>query len=130
MSTKYDEAYESCLLTYAVFKILSDSPEKITLSLQIQPSQVLNLSKEISPKYLWLLSSREQVNSQDCRHHLDWILEQLYPHKAKLLQLEKQFEMKLGCLWVSRYGLGGPTISPKQFKLLSDLKLCIEFRLV
>lgn len=137
MTNEYDDNYQSCHETFVTLRIYSDilSPEEISNSLQIQPSDTTTKGEVVGTKTKkvrehngWFLSSEGLIESKDCRRHFDFLADKIIPIKARLKKLENEgCEIDISCFWSSENGQGGPTLSPKQLKKLSELEIEIWF---
>ena len=131
--SSYLDDYATCAETYATVRIYTGkiSPEFVTAALGLQPTKLLRLGKDDSRLNGWLFSSKGSIESRDLRRHLDWLLERLVNQHAELRRLQSNPEvwMDVLCYWRSSQGHGGPTLSPKQTKMLADLNLEIGFDL-
>jgi hypothetical protein len=98
-------------------------------ALKISPTRLLVAGQNGARVNGWLFSTRGQVTSRDIRRHVDWLLVQLLPRAAELrrLQAEPGCWMDVFCYWRSTQGHGGPMLSPKQLRVLSELNLTIGF---
>jgi hypothetical protein len=109
------------------------TPTEITNYLGIEPSKIqikgeLSEYKSIGTiKYNgWFLTSKNSIESNDSRKHINFLTEKLLPIKDKLKTLIIEgSEIDISCFWSSKQGHGGPTLSPKQLSDLSELG--IEF---
>ena len=109
--------YPTCEQTFATLRIFpaNISSAEITNLLGIRPTSL---------KHGWFLSSEGQVDSVDLRQHIDWVIDQLFAVKDALHKLQYSgSNMDIHCYWLSKYGHGGPTISPAQMLILGELKL-------
>jgi hypothetical protein len=59
------------------------------------------------------------------RDHLDWLLAKLSPRKYELSRVQScdGLHMSVQGVWWSKYGYGGPVISPEQLGAMADLNL-------
>lgn len=130
--------YPTCEETSAVLRIFSDEidPTEITRFLAIEPSSIqikgerkyLNKEKYINQENGWFLDSENAVESRDLRRHLDWLLNKLNNCHNQLRELaDRGAEITIFCPWRSALGQGGPTMDPKQMKLLGDLNIELIF---
>lgn len=136
-TTEYDDSNPSCSETFATLRITSDAidPHEISQRLQLSPSSAYRKGEPISPRVAtlrdhhgWLLSSEAQVQSQDVRRHLDWLLDQLLPRSpAYSALIAPGTEADIFVFWQSRSGQGGPILSPPQLSKLALLQLEIIF---
>jgi hypothetical protein len=135
-----DPDYGSCEETRAKLFIYPNdiSQEEVTNILGIEPSRAHNLGKRIldplgrtgtAPRTVWGLSSEGHVHSKDLRDHLNWLLDRIEPCKDALDRLRTEHEgvMRIGCVWWSAAGHGGPTLWPEQMKRLADLEIECQF---
>lgn len=137
MKNEYDDNYKSCHETYVTLRIYSDSisPEEISNSLHMQPTdsttkgEVVGIkTKKVRKHNGWFLTSDGIVDSKDCRRHFDYLADKINPFKDELKELKsKGCEIDISCFWSSENGQGGPTLSPKQLKKLSELEIEIWF---
>ncbi|MGH1540026.1 MAG: DUF4279 domain-containing protein [Arenicella sp.] len=132
----YDDNYATCAKTDSLLRISSEdiSPDEITKILDISPTEVRvkgelrNVSNSKSKNKLncWYLGSKEFIKSKDSRRHLDWIIEKAHPAKEGIHKLQKLgANIDICCLWESSGNQGGPTMEPKQMKLLADLEISV-----
>jgi hypothetical protein len=136
-SNYYNDEYETCNTTYVTLRVYSDSlsPQEITSYLEIVPSEVIekNIEKDILTNKrishnAWFLTSENNINSKDCRRHLDYLLDMLLPVKKRLNMLESQgAKIDISCFWLSESGQGGPTLSAPQFSKLAELGIELWF---
>lgn len=133
----YDETYPTCAYTHAWLRIMSEDldPDKVTDLLKISPTEIQRVGDPVPSKpgkYYsksgWFLTTVGHITSLDARHHLDWILERVADK-----QREFDFLLSLGylrdmcCRWDSKSGHGGPTLSPQQMKILTELNIELWF---
>lgn len=76
----------------------------------------------------WALSSAGRVASPDLRDHIDWLLEQLFPAKAKLADLRERegVDARLSFRY-PHSPMSGPVLWPRHLKALADLGLEVSF---
>jgi hypothetical protein len=139
--TPMSEAYQTCERTCAEVRIYSGAmhPRKVTEFLGLAPTGQAAIGETSAPNSLgltnagkingWFLSSEGHVESNDVRHHLDWLLAKLEPKGEALRQLQEYpgIRMSVNCPWWSRYGDGGPTLWPEQMRTLAALNLECSF---
>lgn len=128
----YDDNYETCYETYSTLRIYTNSepPSNITKIIGIKPTEltIIGTGRKKNNVNGWFLSSENFVVSKDSRKHIDWILNQIYPLKDKILEfIYKGYRIDISCYWSSMHGTGGPTLPPYQMKKLSDLNIEIWF---
>lgn len=136
----YDDDYGTCAETHATLLIypVRTDPEAITERLGIEPSKwqrrggpmasSLRRPPRLAEIDLWSLSTRGHVSSRDSRRHIDWLLDRIEGKAAELRALRDEGgRISVSCYWVSRYGEGGPTISPDQMRRLGALNLELWF---
>ena len=76
----------------------------------------------------WSLSTKGRAESRDFRRHIDWILDQIEDKVAELRELQdEESRICVSCFWLSRFGEGGPTVSPAQMRRLGALNLELWF---
>lgn len=128
---KYDDAYETCVSTYASLRLFSDGvdPDSLTAILNLVPTTSFRKGEPYGNHghvrkfngWLLLISSEHFIDSKDSRRHIDWILERIGNKSQELTGLRsKGVEIDISCLWLSK-GQGGPTISPQQMTELARL---------
>jgi Domain of unknown function (DUF4279) len=136
----YDDDYSTCTRTYATLSIypVRTDPETITELLGIEPSswqrtggpmaESLRRPPGIAELDLWCLTTKDRVKSRDSRRHIDWLLNRIEGKTAELrsTQLEGA-RMSVSCFWLSKFGEGGPTISPQQMTRLGELNIELWF---
>ncbi len=113
-------------------------PETIARRLAIEPSKwqrkggpmagSLRRPQRIAELDGWFLSTRGRVRSRDLRRHIDWLLDQIEGKAAESRALRnEEGRIRISCYWASRFGEGGPTISPDQMRRLGALNLELSF---
>jgi hypothetical protein len=126
--TDYIDDYQSCQDTYATLLIYTGekNPEEISIALDLIPTRISHAyGRHLNG---WFLSSKEHIDSKDCRRHIDWILDKISDKKDILLNLQNNnIKISIMCMWASQSGNGGPTISPKQMSRLVDLNLEVSW---
>ncbi len=140
LSDDYDDEYETCERTYATLRIYPENihPDEISRILNITPSkyQVKGDHGENFPSPVlkrapvngWFLTSKNEINSRDVRRHIDYIISKVFNKKDEILRLQSEdVEFDIFCYWASSQGQGGPTLSPKQMKVLTELNIEIGF---
>ena len=130
-SSDYTDDYASCEATYATLRIYTGSmgPERITTVLEVNPTKSQWEGRDGAHLNGWFLSSKGCIDSRDIRRHVDWLLERIGNKRQELLSLQSQvgISMDVFCYWRSAQGHGGPTLHPKQMRMLADLNLEIGF---
>ncbi|UZJ43823.1 DUF4279 domain-containing protein [Marinimicrobium sp. C6131] len=128
----YDDEYPTCAKTDALLRIFSDdkSPSEISGFLGIEPTSSQekgglrnpNNPKSKSKVNCWYFGSKADVQSNDSRRHLDWVIERIYPKKKEFIELKQAgADISICCIWESSSNHGGPTIDPTQMGPLSEL---------
>jgi hypothetical protein len=123
-----------CKRTYAILRIYPGDldPTEVTQRLGIEPTLCQwqgKLRHPGKPAHIaslngWFLSSKDAVDSNDSRHHIDWILQQLVPCSEALKELQAMgARTDLFCFWESVDGHSGPVMSPQQIQKIADLEL-------
>lgn len=136
MLAQYEDDYPSCERTYCELRIYSGglSPEDVTRLLDLEATSVSRRGEQVAtragrtrttPHNGWFLSSESRVESLDLRRHLDWLMAQLIPRRAMLESLgaDPGVDLWVNCVWWSRQGHGGPTLSAPQLRALAELGL-------
>lgn len=133
----YNDNYETCSRTYVTLRIYCDNiqPDKLSEYLGITPTETQTkgqknkLLKNRTIKFNgWFLSTKDVIDSKDCRRHIDYIADKVLPMKNKLKSLiEDGSEIDLSCYWESESGQGGPTLSPQQLTKLANLGIELWF---
>jgi hypothetical protein len=125
----YDDDYPTCERADAVVTLRSSAlrPDQITSILGIHPTS----TALADGMHVWTLSTEASVHSRDLRRHLDWLINTINPVLSRLADLRalRGVEVTVRCIWWSRYGDGGPILSPDQMSFFSkaDLELWFEF---
>jgi hypothetical protein len=139
--TMYHDDYKTCEETYVTLCIYPGEvdPDVVTKHLAITPTRSqksgdtpdIQTSTQKAPKpNAWFLSSKSEVSSKDLRRHIDFILDKVAPRANSLRELkELGSEIRVSCYWASKYGHGGPTISPHQMRKLVLLDIELELDL-
>ncbi len=127
----YIDDYSACERTYATLRIYpsSISTYEISKLLGLKPTQT-SLAGVKSALHVngWFLSTQEQIESRDCRRHIDWLLDQIESVQDDFIELlTKEVEVDIFCFWVSSTGNGGPTISPHQMGRLVKFNLIVSW---
>lgn len=133
----YNEDYPTCEYTHAWLRVMDESldPNEITEMLSVEPSYVQfkgDLPKPDSKHPLkksgWFLSTEDILSSKDSRHHLDWILEKVAGKQKEFSTLHKRgYLIDLCVRWDSKLGHGGPTLTPDEMKIVSELEIELWF---
>jgi hypothetical protein len=130
----YDDQYPTCNATYATLCIYGDDldPNAVTSLFGIEPSQTQRkgeqLKKGVVRRKGWFLSTENTVVSRDVRRHVHWLIETFSSKEEAFHQLRSQsYETVVSCYWMSASGHGGPMLSPKLMRSLSDLGVEIRF---
>ena len=128
---EYDDEYSACDDTYATLCIYPGGlrPEFVTEYIGLEPSRVSYESNEERKKFNgWFLTSQDELESKDSRRHIDWLLDKIEFKRKEIIEFQnRNFEMYIFCMWASKSGNGGPTISPKQMKRLVSLNLEVSW---
>lgn len=138
--TSYNHEWQTCGECYAVFSIYSQSmsPDKISHILQLNSTEQHMQGEDVptpwgktvkSPQSCWFLSSQNKLHSKDLRAHLQWLLDIIQPisFNIKTLQEVSDIQMHIKCIWISRYGDGGPSLWPEQLQQMAFLGLPCYF---
>jgi hypothetical protein len=139
MRRMYNDDYPTCTRTYATLRIYPKmlDPVELTRRLGIEPSIWQRRGELVNPNarkprtyelHGWFLCSKDSVDSKDSRRHVDWLLAILTPKGEILRSLQNEgCRMDVCCLWYSKSGHGGPTLSPYQMAELARLNLELWF---
>jgi hypothetical protein len=128
-----------CQETFARLDIIGEilDPNEVSLLLSISPSEMEfkndlpEVYEDHQPYSGWFLSSEGILDSKDSRHHLDWILELISDKKDEFAELHNLgYSVNISVIWVSYDGCGGPTITPHEMAILSDLKIELWFNFI
>ena len=127
----YDDSYATCIETYATLRIYSKDIllADISNSLGVEPTkshakgELKFTTKEGVVKHYemnnWFYSSKDLVNSRDCRRHIDFVIDNAMMNINSVEELKKQnCEMDISVFYV--YSQGGPTLSTKQMTKLAE----------
>lgn len=138
--SEYNDGYDTCATTYATFRAYTGEvePDEVSRLLGMNPTGSVTQGKmivngpakgKISKLNGWFLSTKGQIDSKDLRRHLDSLLEILAAHGDELqtLQAMPNVTTDVSCYWLSKSGHSGPTLSPKQMRMLCQLNLEIWF---
>lgn len=86
----YDDDYAACVRTYSTLCIYPGeaiSPEDITRRLKVEPTSVQHIGESLGRAGRtiaidgWFLTTKDLLDSKDCRRHIDWILDRIYESK-------------------------------------------------
>jgi Domain of unknown function (DUF4279) len=132
-SPEYDDEYPTCARTYASLRIFSPDldPEAVSRSLGIEAttarvSYPVNNLGVVRRAGGWMLSTKDSVDSNDLRRHIDWLLDAIEPSATALDELvQAGAKAEIFCYWESRWGSGGPVLSPAQMERLVRLDLSV-----
>jgi hypothetical protein len=136
----YDDDYGTCTRTHATLLIypVRTGPETITERLGIEPSSwqrrggpmasSLRHPPRIAVIDVGFLTTKGRVESRDFRRHIDWLLDQIDGKAAELCSLQDEgARISVSCYWVSKFGEGGPIVSPQQMSRLGALNVALWF---
>jgi hypothetical protein len=128
---EYADDWPPCRHTYATLTISSKglAPTLISELLWLKPMsghKVGDLSSRgvTETKNVWKITSRNNVDSRDCRRHIDWLLDQLDGKEMELRELqEKGAVITVVCYWESATGMGGPILGVNQMARLVHMSI-------
>ena len=135
----YNDEYETCnrtsvnLLVYTGEESadMVNSLTGVTATIIRKKGEVIELSSgrsRVTPLNAWFLLSEDNVDSKDMRRHLDWMIEKINSFNIKLNELKSNgYEVRLECIWWSKYNTGGPTVYSRQLSIIGDFGLDLEF---
>jgi len=151
---EYDDHYSGCLRTYATLRIYPGEihPQEVSARLQIAPSkfwvrdetlaaipgqksaQKATSGTKAGPgakaMHGWFLTTHGKLDSRDSRRHIDMLLEPLLPVAVELASLQQQgATVDIICFWHAAPQQGGPALSPRQLRTLSDLNIAIAWNI-
>jgi hypothetical protein len=124
----YIDDYPSCERTYATMIIYTGtaSPIEVSQFLGIVPTRMNLANPEKGKVSAWFLSTKGELDSRDCRRHIDWLLDIFFPLSDKIIELQRRgMRFEVSCFWSSAVGNGGPTLSTKQMARLLPLSIDI-----
>ena len=107
-------------------------PDQAEIGAVFEVGEVVETLGRRSPtdRRLWRVTSEGAVQSNDLRAHLDWLL-------ALRLDIERwvthaHSDTEIRCVWLSRSGSGGPTLSAPQLRRLAQMnrRFILEVRLL
>lgn len=142
---EYVDDYGTCEATYASLRFVGavDLPERITTLLRIEPTSMRVLGKvglwreggwrgldsdRVSKHSSWIHSSQGVVESRDSLRHIDYLLELLDGKDAEMASLlQAGWRADISVYWHSKWGHGGPTLTPGTMGRLAELGLTIWF---
>jgi len=140
----YDDNYSGCLRTYATLRIYPGEihPQEVSARLHIVPSKfwvrdetlAANPTQMKSPRakamHGWFLTTHGKLDSRDTRRHIDLLLEPLLPVAGELANLQRQgAAVDIICFWHAAPQQGGPALSSRQLRNLSDLNIAIAWNI-
>lgn len=123
-TVSYNDEYPTCQYTHATLRVAHRDlePSSVWTTLQLDPDFM-------GPK-AWSMTSENRVVSKDVRRHIDWLLDRLEGREEAIRTLQdKGVEMSVYCLWVSKYGQGGPMLNPETMRRLADLQFELGFEI-
>jgi Domain of unknown function (DUF4279) len=89
---------------------------------------VPRLAKVEPPKYLWALSSQDQMLSNDLDVHIQWLFSKIVASSHKLDEIKLQHcQVYINCFWEGTGRGGGPTVSPLTAKALVEHGVELRF---
>ena len=137
MHTDYDDDYATCKLTFCSLNVYSTilSFDEIDSALELEfdkgfskgEAQRMGPHKKIWPHSYARITTQDKVDSKDMRRHLDFLLSTIQDAPFATLIDQEKLTANISCYWESKYGQGGPTLSPHQFQQLAQLPLELWF---
>lgn len=77
---------------------------------------------------LWSISSKDHVDSRDCRRHITYLLDLLQGKESVVGSLiDEGWEVDIFVFWESKSGHGGPSLDPAQMARLAELQISVGF---
>ena len=62
------------------------------------------------------------IDSKDSRRHVDWLLDRVEIKADVISQLQqKGYSIRISCMWDSKHGHGGPTVSVEECERLAQI---------
>jgi hypothetical protein len=109
----------NCYKTWASLRLRGPAFDagEVTQLLGISPTEAFSAGDPyrggVRRRSLWLLSSRDHLQSTDLRDHLTWLLDRLEPVQEEIAALLGRAIMRADfrCVWLSATGEGGPILS-------------------
>jgi len=124
----YIDDYGTCERTFATLRIYPPAQVELELVSALLGSVPTSKNEKKPGLRGWFLSTEGEVSSRGVRRHIDWILERVQPYASGLQRLQEMGSATdVFCYWLSRSGHGGPTLSPQQTAVLSQLQLDCVF---
>jgi hypothetical protein len=134
----------NCAGTHATFRLVGDAldPDEVHAALGISPTQAFVKGQEVpldrtgdatrrQPTGVWLLASRDRVESNSLERHLIHLLDAIEPAATPLERLRDRHQLRADffCFWASATGHGGPELTPGTLARIAalDATLGIDF---
>lgn len=129
----------NCGRTYATFRVGGPrlKPAEFTTVIGVEPTSAFLKGQDIgtsdrpvpSSTGIWLLSTEELLTSTSIETHLWLLLDKLRPASARIKELaaEQSLEMDFFCYWRSKFGHGGPELSPDVLSRIASLGASLGF---
>jgi Domain of unknown function (DUF4279) len=137
IQTLYDPEYATCHYTHAWLRIMSDDfdLEEVTCLVKATPTETQkkgDLQSAAKQRHYkktgWWISSEGIISSKDSRDHIDFILSQVTEAGDGFRVLHSRGYLVDLCIrWDSKFGHGGPTLSPIQMSRLAVLDIEVWF---
>lgn len=124
----YLDENPNCARTFASFRLIGQppfDPAEVTSRIGIDPDTTTRLRSRGG----WLITSEHRLDTTSIERHLRVLLDLLEPHKAAILALIEDADLRADffCLWRSATGHGGPEISPATLARIAALRASLGF---
>jgi hypothetical protein len=131
----------NCARTYAAFRLGGDSlePAAITIAMNLEPTLAFAKDQLTPPRSpglarrqragVWLLSTKNAVNSTSLERHLVQLLDAVEPRSEMLQVIRAAQNLKADffCYWLSATGHGGPELSAGTLGRIAALGASLGF---
>ncbi|MBD2607980.1 DUF4279 domain-containing protein [Scytonema hofmannii FACHB-248] len=117
------------ITAYVVFGIIGDIPQPdiITSLLQIEPSSIRQ--KKGDREGIWLISSKNKLNTSSLEKHLDYLLYQLEFKHNDLIEILNSSAVTayFNVVWKTIKIPNGPILTPTYLRRIANLKAYLSF---
>lgn len=142
----YDDDYGTCHAAHATLRIARGEadPATVTARLGLAPTMMkacgqagawrdgewraLTPDGRVSPLNIWNLSTEGVMESRDSLRHIDHLLALLKGKDAAIASLQAEgWKIDIAVFWDSKWGHGGPTLTPSTMRRLAELGITIWY---